>query len=469
MSRKIRVINIDDRNQLNPKQYAPFVDLLPVTSELDAQELLVTMNATNLDPIDIFLVDIDMGGNWERLPKGLDWGSERDGTAPSLRPYGPLLAVPFLGSSPHVIFVPYSNWWASPAVYENGFVLVSCAFILSRIHGRPWTLEETRDHIRAHISLPVAGAAGPSDDLAAESGEATAGGEGNPGAQDDNLLQEAERALHTGLAGLRTALRKTPGIQFVNVHATRNRLAILLDDPIEFHGVPLADRDDGKPITIEWVSAARWEEVEVSSLYADILDFRTEADRQKVERVSALIEAEFEPGSIANVGTIYEMAKKALSRCRPDGTDPVRIDHVVRALKAEGKVRLQKDEWQLITRLAVLFAWVKAWEHVAEPEKRIVSVRRHLGFADGEPNRTIVYMRLFLGGAKDTKSKGPWNQPLRKQHLYGTRAEDFTLDADQPEALTPLESRLCQRYADEEWPVRPSRRYLKWMTEPDVT
>ena len=471
MSRRVRVINIDDHNQLDPALYAPFVELLPITSELDAQELLVTMNAPNLDPLDIFLVDIDMGGNWERLPKDLDWGSDRHGTAPSLRPYGPLLAVPFLASSPHVIFVPYSNWWASPEVYENGFVLLSCAFIFSRIHGRPWTLEETRDHIRTHISLPVAGSAAPPDDLAAESGAPKTAGEATPDEQDDSLLQEAERALRTGLTGLRAALRKTPGIQFVNVQATRERLAVL-DESSQRHNVPLADPDHGKPITIEWVSAQRWEQVEVSSLYADILDFRTETDRRMVRRIDALIEAEFEPGSVANVGTIYEMAKEILSRCRSGADEPVRIDHVVKALKEESKARLEPDEWQLITRLAVLFAWVKAWEEGNEPEKLIIRARWHLGFAEGERNKTIYYRRLFLVGAKSTAGKGRWNQPFRKPHSHGTRAEDFNLDADQAEGLTPLESRLCQRYADLElkWSgyAETAPRYPRWMTEPDV-
>src|SRR5262249_44707369 len=161
----------------------------------------------------------------------------------------------------------------------------------SRIHGRPWTLEETRDHIRTHIILPVAASAAQTEDLASESGEAEAIGEAAPDGPDDSLLQEAETALHTGLRGLRAALRKTPSIQFVNVQATRVRLAMLLDEPSEVHTVPLSDQDDLKPIMIEWVSAQRWEQVEVSSLYADVLDFRREADREKVERISALIAA----------------------------------------------------------------------------------------------------------------------------------------------------------------------------------
>jgi len=474
MARRLRVINIDDFNQLDPELYAPFVEVLPIRSELRAQELLARMSGANRDPIDIFLIDIDMSDNWQHHPKGLNWGPDQDGVATSLRPYGPLLAVPFLASSAHVICVPYSNWWASPAICENGFVLLSCAFIFSRAYGRAWTLEETRDHIRARITAPSLGvpSAGSVRAGATEVNGKAKPDEG-PDAEEESLLQEPEKALRKGLVLLRQELRKAPGVQFVNVEATCRKLAAL-DEAAQHHIVPLTDPDTRTPITIEWVSAQRWEQVEISSLYADVLDFRTETDQVTVRRIAELLQAEFVPQSIENAGTLYDLSKDALNRCLPQSDAPQRLDKVLKALKKEVHSRLQPDEWQLIKRLAVLFAWVRAWREEEAPEKRITRVRQYLGFGRGQDNATNIYKRLIRGGDTPTVTKGRWNQPFKKQHSHGKVAEDFNLDVDQPEALTTLESRFCLRFADEElrWledSPAPGQKYPRWMTEPDVT
>lgn len=476
MARRIRVVNIDDRNQLDKDRYAPFVDLLPIESELGAQELLAEIVAPTSPPIDIFLVDIDMSANWQYHVKGLYWGPDAEGTATSLRPYGPMLAVPFLMSGAEMIFVPYSNWWGSPAVYENGFVLLSCAFIFSRVYGGVWTLEDTQDYIRNQVAEATAnvsdqtpdGEAGPD----AYAGTKTVSADEGPGEPDErSLLQDPEKALRTGLCRLRKQLGDSGSIQFVNVEATCRKMEALDDASLD-HGVPLCDPDTGDPISIEWVSARRSESVEISSLYGDVLDFRTQVDHKTICGIAKILQREILPRSIENIGTIYDMAKQALRECTIEGQPSRRLDKVLETMKKSADTRLSADQWQLLKRLAVLFAWVRTWREENDAEKRITRVRSFLGFPTGQKGATNSYSRLIRGGDGSTAGKGRWHQPFRKNHKNGQAAEDFKLDLNQAEALTPVECRLCTRYADEvlQWIEdlsATSKKYPQWMTTPN--
>lgn len=476
MPRRVRVVNIDDFNQLDPERFAPFIELLPIASELQAQELLAKMCDSDRAPIDIFLVDIDMSENWRRLPAGVYWGPDEEGENTPLRPYGPMLAVPFLMSGAEIIFVPYSNWWGSPAVHSNGFVLLSCAFIFSRVYGGVWTLDRTRDYIRDRFRQPEASTADPNEAAIAVDNEeikvdGAAPSDEPAGSDDRSLLLEPEKALRTGLLRLRKHLQKAPGIQFVNVEATCRQLEAL-DDAPQDHGMPLRDPDTGEAISVEWVSARRRDSVEVSSLYADVLDFGVDIDHRKILELTRRVQNEIAPRSIENVGTLYDIAKQALAECSRDPKSPRRLDQVLKAKKKEVQIRLTADQWQLIKRLAVLFAWVRAWREEEDSEKRVTCVRSFLGFPRGKKGATTSYNRFIRGGDRSTERKGRWHQPFKRHHKNGLASGDFKLDADQPEALCVLESSLCIRYADQElsWIEDSPQgllKYPRWMTEPD--
>ena len=166
------------------------------------------------------------------------------------------------------------------------------------------------------------------------------------------------------------------------------------------------------------------------------------------------------------MNTLYELAIKALDTCDPKA--PLGLYRVLQDLGKTVQPPLTGDEWQLIKRLTVLFAWVRAWKEEPDRKKLAERVHKFLGFGVGEKNVTVKYAGLIRVGDGSTEQKGRWHQPFKRHHNNGRSAEDFNLDVDQAEALTPLESRLCLRYADEELGWEDSqeelRKYPRWMT-----
>src|SRR5690242_18202145 len=117
--RKLSVVCIDDKanNQSEFRKYSHLFENSSVRGMADAR--LAILEARNAPgrrpPIDLFLIDVDMRDNTTDH-EDYDFG---DGSA-GRKPYGPVLALPYMTVRPTTQFVPYSLYWGDPTVHDNG-------------------------------------------------------------------------------------------------------------------------------------------------------------------------------------------------------------------------------------------------------------------------------------------------------------------------------------------------------------
>ncbi len=130
MSRPLDILIIDDNDQ---KEWSWANLRVTHHSTFEAIASAVAVPARRL--ADLIILDVDM--RRMALPEGLEWAT------PSLAPFGPTLALPFLRPGRPVAFWPVSNNWG-PALMSNGPLVVSMALILSAMEGQAVSLADTQ-------------------------------------------------------------------------------------------------------------------------------------------------------------------------------------------------------------------------------------------------------------------------------------------------------------------------------------
>lgn len=464
--RRLGVLNVNDDPQaeLPTSEYGEFLDIHNVNSVEAVHELLHEHLARS---VDLFLIDIDMEKSF--IPEGLIWGT------PAFRPYGPLLALPFIGQS-SAVFTPYSGFWGNVAVTDNGFVRVALSLLLTQIHGEPFSLEDVGRYIAKSLA--------PRDV--------------NDGTT--SLVQEAGIALETALGQYRKRLTDDNRIQLVDIDRTYSRLAEIDEAAVAANAwplsVPFADSAGVVDVDVRF-GATRRERIQLSSLFADVLSFRPPDSPEVLAPIYEKLR-EWKAKSVTVLGeTLYEsVVRGVLARCAKG----VAVEKAVEECEF---VRAGGNRYQ-VRRMAMALAWTEAWhqEYQSRPQQRTALVHELLGLRRARKGRA---RKSALGSersatsprAKSAKSKKsrddssnrykrllgkvlkkavaiidePFRAPLRRK--YDNVAEAYGLNSlEDPGCLSFQEKCDCQRYAQEELGWDPSalvgkhrKPYPRWMRD----
>lgn len=425
--RRLVVLNINDRwDQISFGNEQNFVTIKEIHSYKAAQELLLDPeHGSNGRSGDLFLVDVDFSES--DIPKGLNWGCS------GLAPFGPLLALPFLGREVCAL-VPYSSYWGASEIEENGFVLVTMSLLLTSSMQDYYSLDDVREHIR---SIKKAG-----------------------------LADSPKIALYNAFRIFRKNLENSDRIQLINIDRTFRRLMDLeqasFDQDIEI-SVPFTDREGVLSVDFSYPPYF-FDSIELSSLFADVMDFWPPAEQGALTEIYDVLER-WKKQSIETDGdTLAETAKAALEECEQFPLSKA-IDRVLSPSSALSKFA--------VMRIAMEFAWVQAWyqeltsyeDEDSERPSLIKRVHTILGLS-GLKNPAIEYRRLLSkkGSGPETVSEEPWRTKFKIE--YSSTNDAYQLDADEPSAISPLERAMCIQYAQDElnWDGS-SPQYPRWMIE----
>lgn len=407
--RALDVLDINDEVKLDPAKYLHFINYTRIDRAVSAQVQL----SRGYDGADLFLVDVQMGTR--DIPSGLEWGSKE------YRPFGPLLALPFLRARPVTAFAPYSAYWDAEEVRKNGFMLLALSFILSHTSKRACTLTDAVTYV-----------------------ESTSGG------RAQGLALEGEIALKQALRQYRAHLSQE--VTFADLRLTAERLADL-EQSADSDALELPLRDAEGLIGVEFFVPSTSKapvSIQVASLFGDMFDFRppnASALRPVINTLRAWadgLEKMDPPRSIARRGeTLFNSVINALRKCESG----VPVNKVAE----ETEFVMQGGPRHQLIRLAMLFAWVNAWRD-GEPEKRVEHVHAQLGLRDPGTSRMAEYAAIrynrFLGLAGPGGIRvgaPPWRGPFKV--TYEGTADAYKLDKDKPGTLSPFEKSMCTQYA----------------------
>jgi len=283
------------------------------------------------------------------------------------------------------VFVPYSSYWNTPDVINNGYVCVALALVFAAIDGKHVTIEQARDRISYHT---VQGQVVPLD------------------ASGQSMLNEARTALKNGLKLYRSRLLNSKAFKFIDVDRTMSRLDALeateIDADAQSELVLLAD--DSGPLCLTLINGRSrlMEQIELSSLFGDLLDFGRTHFRDCLGLIGNELSA-FERKSETVRGgqqATFQLACESLAECRTDR-------HLRDVIDDLANEKGQIVDWDFVRRLAVEFAWVGAWH--ARKQRDTEFVHKKLGltvFVNGElrmhRHASNLYRRFIQVGNNET-------------------------------------------------------------------
>jgi hypothetical protein len=436
--RKLVGLVIDDEAaRLNTEKLAPFVTIKQVNSYRAAQRLLLDSASKSDLSGDLFLIDV----NFEKssVPEGLDWGGQSE-----VKPFGPILALPFLGREV-CSFVPYSSYWGDDSVKKNGFVLVAISLLLAATKRERYTLDEVNELISDSVN-----------------------------AEGSNLLSTAGAALNDALDQFRVTLGTSKRIRFIDVGRTKKRLIELQESCTEDTPLPIPLRDDEGVLSIDFSYPPYFtDSIELSSLFADVLRFRGPTDQLILEGIHEILDMWSEKSDETGGYILPEAAKRALARAEGSSDDDGSQIPIKAAVELELSTSTVLNKHAVI-RTAMLFAWVQAWydyltnidrEREALDVSLISSVWTALGLGSIK-DPAISYRRLLCTTRhnNDVVSDKPWRTPFKSN--YSSTNDAYQLDIDEPSLVSPLQKAMCIQYAIDElrWDgSNPS--YPRWMIE----
>ena len=328
MTRKLSVLNINDEilaGGLAKAKVSDYCDLTRVASVHDAVELLQEQQSRSFD---VFLIDVNMERAKRGHPQGLQWGD------PSIRPYGPLLALPFLewGQMPKA-FVPYSTYWARDSVKNNGYVVVALSLFMSESLGNAHQfLKQERGH------------------------------------------SDPETALNKAVGSLRERISSGVGIRLLDIASIRSALASIQNDLPQGlkHGDaianrPILDRLRHLAVTI-YTTRPHWTEasIQLQSLFLDVLALGKNLTPDALCKIAKVLESWQERSDDAlpyNEACDYLIAiAESSATQRPN---------VVAKFHANASPTARK--------YAILFAWIETFGDAYGGGKYLDSVQQKLG------------------------------------------------------------------------------------------
>jgi len=441
-ARKLSAIVIDDdkRSFESLEGREAFIELNVIDSYVAAQNLLLQYRQSfSRRGGDLFLVDIDFAKS--RLPNNLEWGSYGD-----LKPFGPLLALPFLGREV-CTFVPYSSYWNDETIYKNGFVLIATSLILAASEQRAIRLNDVRREIDE------------------SEGECSFG-------------STVGYALSDALAKYRSVLAKPARIQLLDIARTKRQLEAVVErikSSGEVLSIPLQDENGILSIDFAY-PPFHLESIELTSLFADLFNFSLSNDLSIFRRIIEILDT-WVPSSLELGGyRLPEAAQKLLDITEglsDDFDEPLSFDKALETIM-QGSPLLQEHA---VKRIAMLFAWIKAWcedcfaeveafHSDVESERTSLINRVHTTLALDKKDAAILYKRLLAGkGGKEVSTK-LWRTPFKLHGTYEGVNDAYQLDKDEPSALTTIERFMCIQYAKEVlfWDGQKVP-YPRWMIE----
>lgn len=461
--RRLITLNINDEaGQIRLGRDQNFLTFREVDSYIAAQELLLADNGTAGGSMaDLFLIDVNFGRS--EIEPGLEWAAPGD-----LRPFGPLLALPFLGRE-MAAFVPYSSYWGDESVSRNGYVLITISLLLAVTRKEVHRLSKVRQLIKAAKT-------------------------------EKGLHSTATSALNEALKQYRQSLETSTNVQFVDVNKTRRRLEALEENMVDLESdlpIPLQDLDGLLSVDFAY-PPYHLDSIELSSLFADALEFNPPSEHGDFTKVYEVLER-WEQQSIEIGGnTLPEAARAALKRV-DDASDnkgePLTIYEAV-DLEIHG-TNLDKHS---VRRIAMEFAWVEAWHNRLRNSHRQEEPRvtqgefdtldvvaedveqpsRSDGLKEIEPFSLISMVHRILGidkmrfpakeyprllcAAKDQVSEKQWRTPFKLK--YEKTNDAYQLDEDGPSALSPLEKAICRQYAQDAFDWDGSNRVVRKIFNP---
>jgi hypothetical protein len=440
--RRLIALNINDEaGQIRLGRDQNFITFLEIDSYIAAQEMLLTASDTTGGSMaDLFLIDVNFGRS--EIEPGLEWSAPGD-----LRPFGPLLALPFLGRE-MAAFVPYSNYWGDESVSKNGYVLITISLLLAITKKEVHRLSKVRQLIKNAKT-------------------------------EKGLHSTATSALDEALKQYRQALETSKNVQLVDVSKTRRRLEALEENMVDLGSelaIPLHDLEGTLSIDFAY-PPYHLDSIELSSLFADALEFSSPSEHGDFSQIYQVLERWGRKSTEISGNTLSEAAKAALARvydAADDPGDPLTINDAV-----DIEIRSTELDKHAVRRIAMEFAWVEAWHDRLMPKHSNTSGTqneedapdadgsgeqvRHSKSEDLEQHSLIrmVHNRLgidrmkfpakeyprLLCAAKDKVSYKEWRTPFKLK--FEKTNDAYQLDQDAPSALSPLEKALCRQYAQD--------------------
>jgi hypothetical protein len=460
--RKLLTIIIDDLAQSLPKEKQQFFLIRKVDDYLTAQDLMLEFRQSYGEwGGDLFLVDVDF--HLSEFPPNLVWGEFAE-----LRPFGPLLALPFLGKEV-CAFIPYSSYWGDQNVKNNGFVLIATSMLLAAAKQEFVRVNDVKRMIEAYQS-------------------------------DNSFAQVTEFALEEALVNYRSVLKGSSRIQLIDIGRTIRRLEALEENMSDLGiALPFPLQDAEGVLSIDFAYPPyHFDSIELSSIFADLLNYSQPDRLGAFQPIFDVLEVwRDKPTSVERGGNLLtEAARKVLTLTEgssdDDETQMLLDDAIDEVLKESDLL----EEHQL-KRIVMEFAWVRAWyEEKWEQRSRPTHVKQNsTGDEDSEPVDAAVnqvtktekvtlitrvhtslalnrvnnpanrYRRLLCQTVQgvDRVSDKKWRTPFKIE--FDGVNDAYQLDKDEPSALPPFEKALCIQYALDElrWDGNEIP-YPRWMT-----
>lgn len=419
--RKLVIVCIDDKldNQAALRKYGDFFEISGVTGMGDACRAIIADRSSDKvrDPVDIYLVDVDMSANPGEL-KAFDFGGGKAG----LMPYGPVLGLVFMSVRPTTQFVPYSEFWDRPEVMDNGFVLLALSFILSAIEGKQFTLSQTKKKL----------------------------------AEWHNTAKLPHEAVGSGLRRFRDTLlaqAKRGRIEPRNIETLVDDLSELAeaDDKFVF---PLSRVSDGNELAVEWVYVleATSEQVSLHSMFADLFGYKdfvsSNEIRTIVDELGKLIPHSVE-AAVHTPLVLAEAAADVLTKC----WNEKRCVNVLQCFtKKHELVKSDEDVFQL-RRSVMLAGWVFAWHQKRfEGISDVRGTWEGLFFRKNEEGKggSEHWLPAYLARRQEVsyeRHRTPFQAANSSADAETFVKDSYCLDHDAPAYLTASDRAVCRFFA----------------------
>jgi len=351
--RDLNLIYVNDVPD-DTERYEDFLTIKVITGLHSASVLLLReRNKDVFQPMDLLFCDVNFEKSATQHSGDVLWSV--DPRATPIAGYGPLLALPFISATPWSMLIPFSNYWTESNVRSNGYILLSLALMLTLTTGRP---QSTRDAL-AQI------------DEWKQSGEINF----------ETFLRQFLPKLRERIRTLSTGNNQR--VRICGVDATIQALEMwkLLAEKEGFSSRRVPFEFNGQPICVEIIDVSdraneKLHLINVSSLFADLLDFQKPRDCTPIDRIIGELKSVWKKcNSGSPIRSLYDIASTLLLNYMPEvpGEEKKKATHWGNDWKvAEGSplkrlivevflVREGSAEFYSVVRLAMLLAWVRAW------------------------------------------------------------------------------------------------------------
>ena len=272
---------------------------------------------------------------------------------------------------------------------------------------------------------------------------------------DKKIPITPESAVGRGLEELRdrfVARVQTSQISVLNVP----RLIRRLDDWLETEsasGLPIRDHEG--ILGLEYIEAGESDCVQLSSLCADMLGFRSPKNAEPVIGILKWLET-LVPYSRDDSAVLYEAAVDVLATVQT-AEDAGQADAKLNIIIDAHPFAKDRETKYLLRRVVMLFSWVYAWhQEPNDPEKRVSSAYAALNLKGRDA------VNKYMGLLSINRDMVPDRDILKYKHRHaftldhdGDALAAYQLKHDVPGNLDPLEIDLCIRYANEEFMWNP--------------